>query len=688
MIQEFVKTEGIQFKLAGNPFPVSGVNCYFLGYCSDPVRRSVMTAAAALGANVIRMWAFLDAETKPAGGVAFQYLDGGRIVQDTGPMGLERLDALIAAAEEADLRLILPLVNYWKDFGGMPQYLRWLGIPGGQDAFYREPVARAAYRTWVQTILTRRNTRTNRTYLDEPAVMAWELANEPRCEVAGGRELLLDWIGEMSAFVKSLDRNHLLALGDEGFLRHAHVHDHLYDGSHGVDGEATLNFGEIDFGTYHFYPDAMQHAPEFGETWIRDHVASGQRANKPMLLEEYGLALNTSAAPTPADRKTWYSRWIHSVFEAGGGGDLLWMLGNSDPETAGFRDDFTIYSAVEAPPLGAHREEAVAREQPPETELEDDEAAVQLVLTNVEGDPVNFEANDISMLRAGNQVPFEMDDGSGALVVSAGVREAWAVQFSPPRYLPRSSEFFFLNPGDSRTIAATAVRDRDAWSPSFLAWNDLAAAFQPLKDLLSVAGDVALLPSNQNLGNLAGDAYDRLSAEALPKTALLNLFYKLRSLPDPIHKEKTWFSYARRILMIGRERLIAVADPAIADSVKQVLQDPARYGYHAAEDPDLHRQFLPPAYQSIAGTKISSIKASIREASLQVTVSEIPQPGPQGTITLLDADLDEHGDLLEHIFDGLIHILTRGTHPYDIHEFLVAQATGQGVKVNLGYTLV
>jgi mannan endo-1,4-beta-mannosidase len=39
-------------------------------------------------------------------------------------MGLERLDALIAAAEEADLRLILPLVNYWKDFGGVPQYLR------------------------------------------------------------------------------------------------------------------------------------------------------------------------------------------------------------------------------------------------------------------------------------------------------------------------------------------------------------------------------------------------------------------------------------------------------------------------------------------------------------------------------------------------------------------------------------
>src|ERR1019366_7399362 len=143
------------------------------------------------------------------------------------------------------------------------------------------------------------------------------------------------------------------------------------------------------------------------------------------------------------------------------------------------------------------------------------------------------------------------------------------------------------DPGVSRTIAGTAVRDRDAWSASFLAWNDLPAEFQPLKDLLTVSGEIALLPSNQNLGNLASDAYNRLPAEAiLPKAALLNLFYKLRTLQDPIHKEKTWFSYVRRLLTVGRERLIAVADPAIVDSVKRVLKDPAPYGYHAAEDPD------------------------------------------------------------------------------------------------------
>jgi mannan endo-1,4-beta-mannosidase len=338
MTAKFIKTEGIRLTLDGQPFPVRGVNCYFLAYCSDQPRQALLETARCMGANAVRAWAFLDGDHN---GIAFQQFDAGRIVQNPGPDGLERLDALIAAAEEFDLRLVLPFVNYWNDFGGMPRYLEWLGIEGGPPEFYRHPSARSAYRTWVETLLTRRNTRTGRLYAEEPAVMAWELANEPRCEIPGGRDLLLDWIGEMSAFVKSLDRNHLLAVGDEGFLRHKGARDHLYDGSHGVDGEAILNFGDIDFGTYHWYPKHMGRPPSFGETWIRDHVQSGERAHKPMLLAEYGLRLDD--VETPAEREQWYARWAESVDAAGGAGRLLWMLGSAAPEVAGFHDQFTIY---------------------------------------------------------------------------------------------------------------------------------------------------------------------------------------------------------------------------------------------------------------------------------------------------------------------------------------------------------
>lgn len=305
-----------------------------------------------MGVNVIRAWAFLNVDNRSPGSIAFQYLNNGEITVDGGPDGLERLDALIEAAEQQGLRLILPLINYWRDFGGMPLYLQWLGITGGVEQFYVAAAARTAYQKWVQEVLTRRNTRTGRLYSEEPAVMAWELANEPRCEVQGGRDLFLDWVGETSRFVKALDSNHLLALGDEGFLLHAGTNDPLYNGSHGVDGEAVLGFGEIDFATYHFYPSAMGHPNDFGETWVKDHVASAGRANKPAIIEEYGLGLSSTV--TPADRNQWYARWLESVVQAQGAGDLLWMIGGTQADANGFRDEFTVLSGAEVPVVAAH----------------------------------------------------------------------------------------------------------------------------------------------------------------------------------------------------------------------------------------------------------------------------------------------------------------------------------------------
>jgi mannan endo-1,4-beta-mannosidase len=359
----FVKATPSGFMLGQKRFPVVGVNCYFLAYCANAGRQSVLDAVSEMGVNTLRCWGFLEVENRQPGAPAFQYLQNGSITVDTGPDGLERLDALIAAAEASGFRLILPLVNHWRNpLGGMSLYLQWLGVPGGVEEFYRSPVARAAYQNWVQAVITRRNTRTGRAYYDEPAIMAWELANEPRCEVPGGREILLDWIGTMSRFVKTLDGNHLLAAGDEGYLKHAHRHDDLYDGSHGVDCEAILNFGEIDFGTFHFYPESLNRSPDFMETWIRDHVGSGQRANKPMILEEYGVVRPAS------DRNRIYREWLGSVRSLGCAGDLLWMAGGRTPDTIGFRDDYTIYSVDDVPALKEHATSMLG--QPPDEGLQ------------------------------------------------------------------------------------------------------------------------------------------------------------------------------------------------------------------------------------------------------------------------------------------------------------------------------
>jgi len=344
----FIRSAGTQFLHSNQPFYAFGLNSYFLGFCSESSRRQTLTAAKQLGATVVRSWAFLDVESRSPGTPAFQYFSDGQICFDDGPDGLERLDALIGAAEELNLHLILPFVNYWPDFGGMPLYLKWLRIGGGVTGFYRFSAAREAYQRWVEHLLTRRNTLTGRFYFEEPAVMAWELANEPRFDGAHGDELLR-WIDDMSRFVKSLDSNHLLATGDEGFFRRL-SRSHLYNGTHGVDFNAILELPAIDFGTYHMYPQIWNQPDylDFAAQWISDHNKAARLADKPVLLEEFGLKDNGTLAAF-GSRDEIYSRWLQQVYDEGGAGALLWMLGNRDGDTADFHDDFTILSADELP---------------------------------------------------------------------------------------------------------------------------------------------------------------------------------------------------------------------------------------------------------------------------------------------------------------------------------------------------
>ena len=373
MPTSFVTAAGPNFTFNGAPFPVHGVNCYFLAYCSDTSRRAALAVAKQMAANVVRSWAFLAIGNFLPGSMAFQYFKDGAIVINDGPHGLERLDALIKAAEDTGVKLILPLVNHWATpLGGMPSYVKWLGPnpdPKTLDVtdFYRLDNIKNAYKTWLQAILTRRNTITGRLYADEPAIMAWELTNEARCQTTGGRELLLSWIAEMAAFVKQHDSNHLLALGDEGLFYKQGSSD-LYDGSHGVDWVANLAVAGIDFGTFHFYPQDWGHSTDlnFATKWIHDHVAAAQRLNKPALMEEFGLKIDGKLIKDAEDRDGWFANWLDTVQSKKCAGQLMWMLGHAAADdTKGFVDDYVIYSPEEVPCLAdfASREAKLANTQ-------------------------------------------------------------------------------------------------------------------------------------------------------------------------------------------------------------------------------------------------------------------------------------------------------------------------------------
>jgi mannan endo-1,4-beta-mannosidase len=363
---ELVEVCDGRFSVAGSPFPVVGANNYYLAYASDRMRGDVIAAASQIGLNVLRAWAFLDCKTAKRGetpegswrGVWFQCrdLETGAPRVNEGENGLCRLDRLIADAERAGMRLILPLVNYWPDFGGMDRYVEWFG-GGPRDRFYRDERIRDAFQSYVAQVLTRSNTVTGRLYRDEPAILAWELANEPECPTRDGRRVLLEWVREMSRSVKRNDPNHLLAVGDQGYF--AGGSGWLHDGCRGVDTEAFLRVPEIDFGTVHLYPQSWKQADpvQFGIRWIEEHLAAGQRSGKPVLLEEYGMKIGRDGAPSAHAHNSVYGHWLNAVLRQNGAGDLAWMLASRDDATGDLYPDydhFTFYSADDVPSIRDH----------------------------------------------------------------------------------------------------------------------------------------------------------------------------------------------------------------------------------------------------------------------------------------------------------------------------------------------
>ncbi len=331
---DFVQRQGSQLTLHGKEFRFVGTNNYYLMYSSQLMVDDVLDTAAANGFNVMRTWGWLD--QTPKNGFVFQTFDGTSMTYNDGPTGLGNLDYTVAKAGELGIKLVIPFTGNWGDFGGMDQYVTWAG-GSYHDDFYTNAQIKTWYKAWISHLLNHVNTITGVKYKDDPTIMTWELANEPRCVGSGtypaspgcNTDTITNWAAEMSAYIKSLDRKHLVSSGSEGFLCQDGIVEYERDCSSGTDELAISKLPTIDVMSYHLYPDHWTKTPAWGTAWIKEHSKLAKKIRKPSMLGEFGYRDKLA-------RNVTYKAWTDAVRTSGGSGSLFWIL-------TGIEDSGTLY---------------------------------------------------------------------------------------------------------------------------------------------------------------------------------------------------------------------------------------------------------------------------------------------------------------------------------------------------------
>ncbi len=320
---DFVKTTGTMFTLAGQPFFPAGINNHYLTYGTKAEVTRVLDDAVSLGANVVRtflqpvigsldgsvatIWDWkADADSSDLGakGTYELYWDdtAGKMAINDGPDGMQKVDFLIAEAKKRNLRLIIAFLDFWAYTGGAQQMRAWYGSSNQSTFFFADQRTKRDYQKWVHHVLQRVNPKTGLRYKDDPTILAWELMNEPNAKPYA---LRMAWTAEMSAYVKSLDPNHLVSSG------HANVDSRLAD----------LAIPSVDFGTWHGYPLFYKLSVDQFDRLITEFCGIAAARQKPVLLEEFGYARSNP------DQATAYAKWLRTLTnDRNCGGWLAWRL--------------------------------------------------------------------------------------------------------------------------------------------------------------------------------------------------------------------------------------------------------------------------------------------------------------------------------------------------------------------------
>lgn len=338
----FVSREGTRLMLGGEPYRIVGANMWYAAWLGADAEygdreRLVreLDRLQALGLNNLRIMAAaeegpLKNSIKPG----FTHSDGSE-----NSSLFEGLDFAMAEIAKRGMTAVLALSNFWEWSGGLQTLLYratgeymdmgdpahpWPAFADATAAFYANPAAVERYNAHVKSMVARTNTVTGTLYAEDPAIMSWQLANEPRpggsdAAIAEHREAYLDWIKSTAGLIRSIDGNHLVSLGQEGT-----------QATNGNEELVTAAHEHVDYLTAHIWPlnwswvagDDLEGTWPGGKKKVEDYLATHTRLakemDKPLLIEEFGFPRDEEAysPDTTTEFRQKYYRTIYEAVEA------------------------------------------------------------------------------------------------------------------------------------------------------------------------------------------------------------------------------------------------------------------------------------------------------------------------------------------------------------------------------------
>ena len=265
----FVGMDHDGLQVDGQPYRVTGINYYpqntpwdkfWPGY-NPAVIDHDFSLVQSLGLNSLRIF------------IPFEQFGGAKVA----PVMLDHLSDLLSRANSHKLKVILTLFDFWTDYN----LLLW-------------PAADRQ----LEALLTR--------FRDNPAILAWDLKNEPDLDYkAAGRERVNGWLSHVAYLARGYDPHHLLTIGWSNPL-------------------AAQSLPEIvDFVSFHYFAPVTSFPQQYQA--LKEAVPA-----KPRLLTEFGLPTwNSFIFPnghSEPEQAEYYADILSSLRNVDSQGYLAWTL--------------------------------------------------------------------------------------------------------------------------------------------------------------------------------------------------------------------------------------------------------------------------------------------------------------------------------------------------------------------------